>query len=586
MKKRATILVMFFAALVMVSTATGKTIYVDDDGTTDFDNIQGAIDDANDGDVVIVFPGIYTGDGNRYIDFRGKAITVRSVEPSDPNIVEATVIDCEGSARGFNFHSGEDLNSVLAGLTITNGHADYAGGIYISSNPVITQCTITDNFAHDRGGGIYCSSCEPLISHCIIKGNTARRLIGGGICSMGANPIITNCLIIGNSSGDGGGGISLIGSNAAIIQCTITGNSDRWFGGGIYFSLGSTIITNSILWDNTAPDGPDIAVNSWGGFIPHAFEGMVTNSDLDYTSELTVSYSDIKGGQMGVYVFNVPSLFLLDWGDGNIDAAPCFVEPSYWESPVPPPPPPPQLTVATSYTSGTQWIEGDYHLQSEGWRWSPQRKTWTWDDVTSPCIDAGNPGSLLGEELFSVPADPDNDWGQNLRINMGAYGGTAQASMPPYGWAILADLTNDGLVNFVDLSHWLEIWLSSGSEQPSDLDRNGIVNLYDFSLFAGDWRTETSWPPGQASDPNPADGATLVSRTADLSWTAGSNAISHDVYFGTSSPLPFVCNLTSTTYDPGTMAFSTKHYWRIDEVNSRSKTTGEVWTFTVTPPVP
>jgi len=65
-----------------------------------------------------------------------------------------------------------------------------------------------------------------------------------------------------------------------------------------------------------------------------------------------------------------------------------------------------------------------------------QRGLWTWDDVTSRCIDAGNPNSPLGDELLTIPADPNGQWGQNIRINMGAFGGTEQASIPPLGWAI------------------------------------------------------------------------------------------------------------------------------------------------------
>ena len=86
--------------------------------------------------------------------------------------------------------------------------------------------------------------------------------------------------------------------------------------------------------------------------------------------------------------------------------------------------------------------------------------------------------------------------------------------------------------------------------------------------------------PGQASNPNPADGATSVSLYADLSWTAGSNAASHDVYFGMTSPGAFRGNQTATTFDPGTMAYTTMYYWRIDEVNAGGTTTGTVWSFT------
>jgi len=60
------------------------------------------------------------------------------------------------------------------------------------------------------------------------------------------------------------------------------------------------------------------------------------------------------------------------------------------------------------------------------------------------------------------------------------------------------------------------------------------------------------------------------------------------VYFGTSSPPPFISNQTATVFDPGTMTGVTKYYWRIDEVNPSWTTTGTVWTFTtfLSPPPP
>jgi hypothetical protein len=95
-------------------------------------------------------------------------------------------------------------------------------------------------------------------------------------------------------------------------------------------------------------------------------------------------------------------------------------------------------------------------------------------------------------------------------------------------------------------------------------------------------------PPGQASNPNPADGATNVGLTQDINWTAGTGATSHDVYFGTVNPPPFKVNQTNTTYDTGTMSGNTTYYWRIDEKNAGGTTTGAVWSFTTTvqpPPV-
>ena len=76
---------------------------------------------------------------------------------------------------------------------------------------------------------------------------------------------------------------------------------------------------------------------------------------------------------------------------------------------------------------------------------------------------------------------------------MGAYGGTAKASMPPYDWAMLADLTNDGIVDFEDFAGQADDWRQSRSEQPGDLDRNGTIDVADLLLLAEDWLKTTSW---------------------------------------------------------------------------------------------
>lgn len=90
-------------------------------------------------------------------------------------------------------------------------------------------------------------------------------------------------------------------------------------------------------------------------------------------------------------------------------------------------------------------------------------------------------------------------------------------------------------------------------------------------------------PPGAASNPNPADSIADVSVTQDLSWTAGAGATSHDVYFGTDNPPPFIQNQADTTYDTGTMNNGTTYYWRIDEKSAGGTTTGTVWNFTTIP---
>ena len=87
-------------------------------------------------------------------------------------------------------------------------------------------------------------------------------------------------------------------------------------------------------------------------------------------------------------------------------------------------------------------------------------------------------------------------------------------------------------------------------------------------------------PPGQASNPNPSNNATGVSRNPTLSWTAGSGATSHDVYFGTSNPPSFSGSQSGTSFVPGRLSRRRTYYWRIDEVNATGTTTGVVWHFT------
>lgn len=89
--------------------------------------------------------------------------------------------------------------------------------------------------------------------------------------------------------------------------------------------------------------------------------------------------------------------------------------------------------------------------------------------------------------------------------------------------------------------------------------------------------------PNKPVNPSPTNGATNQSRTVDLSWQDGGGASSYDVYFGT-NPIPSdnKGNQTSTSYDPGTLVYNEKYFWRIDVVNAAGTTPGDIWDFTVT----
>jgi len=187
----------------------------------------------------------------------------------------------------------------------------------------------------------------------------------------------------------------------------------------------------------------------------------------------------------------------------------------------------------------------NYHLLSERGRYWPEHDIWVLDEVTSPCIDAGDP-----DADFSAERNPNGG-----RINIGAYGGTYYASMSK--WWPCGDVNRNGEVNWEDFAIVAENWLlcrPGGSEQPA--------------------------LPSPASNPDPYSGATGISTSPVLSWQGGAGATSHGVYFGDTPPGVFQGNQTQLTFSPGTLSESAIYFWRIEEVNAHGKTPGPIWTFT------
>ncbi|MBN1361865.1 MAG: carbohydrate binding domain-containing protein [Sedimentisphaerales bacterium] len=94
--------------------------------------------------------------------------------------------------------------------------------------------------------------------------------------------------------------------------------------------------------------------------------------------------------------------------------------------------------------------------------------------------------------------------------------------------------------------------------------------------------------PVFAREPEPADGATHVSRTVSLRWRPGREAGAHQIHLGTDSDAvasgaALVDTTTVTTYDPDSLILGTTYYWRIDEVNDAETPTvwpSDVWSFT------
>lgn len=344
-------LIICIVGLVCVSSAIGATLNVP---SAAYPTIQSAIDAAVDGDTVILSPGMY----NETINFNGKAITLRSSDGPDGTIIDGTglndsVVKCI---------SGEGSNTVLDGFTISGGSGSLwdtypylrgGGMLIIGSSPTILNCIFSGNGRTNDGGGIWCDGSSPTISNCIIRNNSGGH--GGGIgcwdksnpninnciisandgggiwCYASSNPIIThctindnddggiycgsfssprifNCIIKRNYSGYGGGINCFYYSHATITNCTITRNSAYYDGGGVCSTDNSSpTITNSILLGNMATHGNEIALR------PYNFP----------SSTISVNYTDSQGGSAAVYV---PSDCTLNWGEGNIDADPCFVD--------------------------------------------------------------------------------------------------------------------------------------------------------------------------------------------------------------------------------------------------------------------
>ena len=353
-------------ALEAIGTMVPRTWHVP---SPECPTIQAGVDSAAAGDTVLVADGLYTGYGNRDIDFGGKAIVVMS-----ENGPEVTIIDCQGSSldphRGFRFYSGEEATAVVRGFTIQNGYVTggwpltCGGAIHcVGSSPTIAGNIIRENTAEIDGGGIAAEEESfPIIVENMITDNHAvwgggiafwedsdgivisntvsenEATYGGGISCLGycAPMIVGNT--IGENAGTYGGGISCWGeSPATLVRNTITGNTAAE-GGAIFCHDSYLNVTNSILWGDNAGIGPEVVLRQSGA--------------------IGISFTDVEGGSSAVHVD--PGCFLA-WGEGNIDTSPWFVWPSF----------------------------DDYRL--------------LWP---SPCIDAGHPDSL----------DPDG-----TRCDMGAH---------------------------------------------------------------------------------------------------------------------------------------------------------------------
>ncbi len=290
---------------------------------------------------------------------------------------------------------------VIASEFIENECGDGTSVVYTDQGQaVFFGCLFRANRS-EEGLAVVCGRGETSLLYCTFIDNYADENVGAVTCAAGRTRI-ANCLLAGNS-GDEVGALHVVDGSVSLEQCTFYGNVSREGGhagalsGPALFRPNSGTVTASgcIFWGNRAlHNNTTVRVTGY-------------NAQLDGDpNRITLDYCCIEGWtpQRG--------------GTGNLDADPLFVAVD----------------------------QNDFHLKSQAGHWDAASSAWVADDVTSPCIDAGDPNSPVGPEPF-----PNGG-----RVNMGVYGGTCEASKSWFGTepgpgVNAADLNGDGRVDAEDL---------------------------------------------------------------------------------------------------------------------------------------
>jgi hypothetical protein len=415
---------------------------------------------------------------------RGGAIYLSdSVWPAGLEVYDSVFTNNQGN-KGIIFIT-RNIPAVFHNCTF-QGNSTNVAGVFevVGSNVVeIEECSFEGNSTTEGGAAIEIRGQGVITAkHCRFIANSANQ---GGAVEVGeeASFIADNCVFQGNAAPNGGGAVHIIESGAAQLRrcafkdntgyqgggaycrdqstvemdhCLVTGNTVSQAGGavGIYHSAVLTA-NNCTIADNSSSNlSGGIAWHSWGDLT-------LTNCILfGNTSRL---YPDLRLSGNGTATVSFCCTPVLRDGVGDITDDPLFVDP----------------------------YAGDYHLKSQAGRWDPNIGSWLADDTTSPCIDAGDPASAWCGEM----------WPHGGRINMGACGGTMEASLSVSNYGIAGDMDCDGTEWLADFGLLAEQWghggegwsVESGGSGPpwrADLDRDGSVGLGDLVMLAEGWKGE------------------------------------------------------------------------------------------------
>ena len=242
----------------------------------------------------------------------------------------------------------------------------------------VSGFSINGGYEVERGAAVRCERSSPTLTECQI--NWGRADYGAGICCIDASPLITRNVISGATAVHDGGALYCEGGAPTVTHNAIYGTTATR--GAVYCLNAAATLANNTIAGNVG--GGIVAA---GSPLPTTRNCILwaNGDDLD---GCTATYSCIEDG---------------DPGEGNIADDPLFAQPGQ----------------ATPGGDGGGWYYCDLHLKSTAGRWTGDAPAV--DDVDSPCLDAGDPADPFAAE----PPDHGD------RINMGAYGGTDEASASP-----------------------------------------------------------------------------------------------------------------------------------------------------------
>ncbi|MDP8314962.1 MAG: right-handed parallel beta-helix repeat-containing protein [Candidatus Celaenobacter antarcticus] len=242
---------------------------------------------------------------------------------------EYTILDANNMSEIMKFNNIN--HAIIENITVTNGHAEYGGGIYFNnSSPCLENITIsnnraTDGYAHGEGGGIFCRSSSPSLENVTISDNSAGRYGGGISCSNYSSPSLVNVTISGNSAGWFGGGIyccydsSPSLENVTISNNSATGSYEQGEGGGIFYNSSSPSLENvtisgnragryggGICCKNSSPSLVNVTIsdNSAIGCFDAQGGGIFCNSSSPSLENVTISGNSAGTIGGGMYCYN------------------------------------------------------------------------------------------------------------------------------------------------------------------------------------------------------------------------------------------------------------------------------------------